>query len=478
MAVYAASSMYVPGEQGVSAEFKVGATPAALGLAMYVLGYGIGSLLFAPLSEIPAIGRNWVYVPTFFLFVILSIPTAIVKNYAGLLVLRFITGFLGSPCLANGGASVGDIVRKISELLVEIMTANFDLQYSPLQIPIYLSSWTAVWFWGPAIGPVVAGFAIQAKGWRWGLWEVVWLTAPLIVFTFFALPETSPDTILHYRAIRLRKVTGRSDLQTKSDILHEKLSASRILWDALVKPTEIMFKDPAVLFTNIYVSVKAIDFWSSICQNQMRYTNGIDLQTSLTYGIYYSFFECFPLVYPTIYGFNLGETGLCFLTIGIACVFGIIIFFTYQFCYLLPDIQKHGLRAPEHRLVPALFAVVTLSAGYFMFGFTVRKDIHWIVNLIAVTILITSNFLIFQSVFVYLPMSYPRYAASLFAANDLCRSLFAVACILFARPMFLNLGIAGGVSLLAGTSCLGIFGMFCLWKYGAWLRSRSTFAQS
>lgn len=103
----------MPGEQGVSAEFKVGATPAALGLAMYVLGYGVGPLLFAPLSEIPAVGRNWVYVPTFFLFVILSIPTAFVKNYAGLLVLRFITGFLGSPCLANGGASVGDIVRRI-----------------------------------------------------------------------------------------------------------------------------------------------------------------------------------------------------------------------------------------------------------------------------------------------------------------------------------------------------------------------------
>lgn len=458
MAVYMASSVYVPGEQEVSEEFKVGPTPAALGLAMYVLGYGIGPLLFAPLSEIPAVGRNWVYVPTFFVFVILSIPTALVKNFAGLLVLRFITGFLGSPCLANGGASVGDI-------------------YSPLQIPIYLSSWTAVWFWGPAIGPVVAGFAIQAKGWRWGLWEVVWLTAPLIVFTFFALPETSPDTILHYRAVRLRKLTGRSDLQTKSDILHEKLSVSRIFWDALVKPTEIMIKDPAVLFTNIYVSIKAVDLVIDMTE-PMRYTNIVNLQTSLTYGIYYSFFECFPLVYPKIYGFNLGETSLCFLTIGIACVFGIIIFFTYQFCYLLPDIKKNGLRVPEHRLVPALFAVVTLSAGYFMFGFTVRKDIHWIVNLIAVTILITSNFLIFQSVFVYLPMSYPKYAASLFAANDLCRSLFAVACILFARPMFLNIGIAGGVSILAGLSCLGIFGMFCLWKYGAWLRSKSTFAQS
>jgi DHA1 family multidrug resistance protein-like MFS transporter len=110
MAVYGASSMYVPGEQGVMKEFNVGATPAALGLAMYVAGYGFGPLLFAPLSEIPAVGRNWVYIPTFFIFVILSIPTAVVKNFAGLLVLRFITGFFGSPCLANGGASVGDIV--------------------------------------------------------------------------------------------------------------------------------------------------------------------------------------------------------------------------------------------------------------------------------------------------------------------------------------------------------------------------------
>lgn len=110
MSVYGASSMYVPGEQGVMERFNVGPTPAALGLAIYVVGYGVGPLLWAPLSEIPAIGRNLVYAPTFFLFVILSIPTAVVDNYAGLLVLRFLTGFFGSPCLANGGASIGDLV--------------------------------------------------------------------------------------------------------------------------------------------------------------------------------------------------------------------------------------------------------------------------------------------------------------------------------------------------------------------------------
>lgn len=115
MAVYGASSMYVPSEEGVMKEFDIGATPAALGLAIYVAGYGFGPLIFAPLSEIPSVGRNWVYIPTFFVFVILSIPTATVKSFAGLIVLRFLTGFFGSPCLANGGASVGDIVSETKE---------------------------------------------------------------------------------------------------------------------------------------------------------------------------------------------------------------------------------------------------------------------------------------------------------------------------------------------------------------------------
>lgn len=93
-AAYGASSMYASSETGVMKEFHVGETPAALGLAIYVFGYGVGPLLFAPLSEIAAVGRNWVYAPTFFIFVILSIPTAVVDNYAGLLVLRFLTGFV------------------------------------------------------------------------------------------------------------------------------------------------------------------------------------------------------------------------------------------------------------------------------------------------------------------------------------------------------------------------------------------------
>jgi DHA1 family multidrug resistance protein-like MFS transporter len=49
---------------------------------------------------------------------------------------------------------------------------------------------------------------------------------------------------------------------------------------------------------------------------------------------------------------------------------------------------------------------------------------------------------------------------------------------LFARPLFLNLGVAKGVTLLAGLSVIGIIGMFVLWIYGAKLRARSKFAMA
>lgn len=148
LAVYGASSMYVPGEQGVEEKFHVGPTASALGLAIYVVGYGVGPLIWAPLSEIASVGRNWVYIPTFFLFVILSIPTAVVDNYAGLLVLRYLTGFFGSPCLANGGASVGDMVS----LLQSMKGISLDLELTKFSTPLYCFQYISRHGQQPAFG--------------------------------------------------------------------------------------------------------------------------------------------------------------------------------------------------------------------------------------------------------------------------------------------------------------------------------------
>lgn len=266
---------------------------------------------------------------------------------------------------------------------------------------------------------------------------------------FFFLPETSVDNILLRRAKRLRKLTGNPNIQSKSEIDQKDLRFSTVLFDALIKPIEIMIKDPALLFTNVY--------------------------TSLIYGIYYSFFEVFPLVYPPLYGFNLGETGTTFVCVIVACGFGMVIYVSYLHFYLMPDIIKNGLRAQESRLVPALFAVFGPPVGLFIFGlscsipsrlsinttkrevgWTACPSIHWIVSVIGIVIYGISVFIILQCIFVYIPLSYPQYAASLFAGNDFSRSAFAFGSILFSRPMYVNLGVGKGISVLGGLSVLGI----------------------
>lgn len=78
----------------------------------------------------------------------------------------------------------------------------------------------------------------------------------------------------------------------------------------------------------------------------------------------------------------------------------------------------------------------------------------------------------------YLPLSYPGYAASLFAANDFFRSAWAAGAVLYARPLFDGIGIDRGVSLLGGLACGGVLGVSALYVYGARLRSRSKFADA
>lgn len=108
-AVYVGSSLYAPSEAQVIATFHTSPEAAALGIALYVLGYGIGPLLWSPLSEIPGVGRARIYIATFAVFVALALAACVVDTLAGLLVLRFLLGFAGSPCLATAGATLDDM---------------------------------------------------------------------------------------------------------------------------------------------------------------------------------------------------------------------------------------------------------------------------------------------------------------------------------------------------------------------------------
>ncbi|KAL7942043.1 MFS general substrate transporter [Trichoderma barbatum] len=409
---YVAGSVFAFSEPGIVEHFGVSMEASELGLALYVLAYGVGPLIFGPLTEIPAIGRNPVYYLTFIVFFALSFPAATINSFGGLLAVRFFAGFFGSVGIAIGGASIGDV---------------FTLIYFP-----YGLGWWVLSFWaGPAIGPTFAGFAAMAKGWRWPLWEVVWICAVMAIFLLALTPETSSPNILLRRAKRLRKLTGDARLQSQSEIDQKHMTGSAVLIAALIRPFEITIKDPSIFFVNLY--------------------------TALTYAIYFTFFEVFPLI---------------------GSILALILYFAYLHFYMIPDNIKSGFREQEHRLLPAIFGSVVLPVGLFIFAWTARASIHWIVPLIGVTIFVLGQYMVIQGLFMYVPVSYPQYAASIFTGNDLIRSAVATGCILAARPMFIKLGVHKGVTVLAGLSIMGIIGTLLMYKYGKSLRAKSKFAQA
>ncbi|TFB00124.1 Caffeine resistance protein 5 [Trichoderma ghanense] len=443
LAVYIGSAIITPSQPFIEAKFGVGPEVASLGLSLYVLGYGIGPLLFSPLSEIPLIGRNPPYIVTFGIFVAISAGTATVNNFPALIVLRFLQGFFGSPCLATGGASLGDI-------------------YNLVKLPYALTGWAAFATAGPAIGPILSGFSVPATNWHWSLWEILWLASPVFVFMFFFLPETSTPNILLRRARRLRRVTGNSHLQSQSEMEQARLKVKEIVVQNLWRPFQINLFDPSVLFTSLY--------------------------TGLMYGIFYSFFEVFPFVYSTGlpgrasptngYGMNAGEVGLIFLSISVGVSIAIAFYVAYLRFVFEPELKTQGLGKPERRLVCGLPTSFLVPIGLFLFGWTGNSSpkIPWIVPTIGITIFVVGIFTVFQVIFIYIAISYPVYSASLFAANDFVRSSIGCGAIHFSRPLFINLGVGKGVSLLAGLSCGGVIGIFVLYFYGATLRRKSRFA--
>ncbi|KZV67254.1 benomyl/methotrexate resistance protein [Peniophora sp. CONT] len=426
--IYIGSSIYTAGLTSVEDEFHVSPVAATLGLTMFVAGYGLGPMLWAPLSELPQIGRLPVYMFTSALFVPLLIPTALASNFGMLLASRFLTGFFGSPALANGGATISDI-------------------YHPKHRAYGLILWGLFATLGPVLGPLVGGFAAYAKGWTWTIWELMWLSGAALVLLFFFFPETSPDNILYRRAQRLRKATGHKNLRAQSEIDAAQTTDRERLVEALIIPISLNFYEPIVLVLNVYIG--------------------------LIYALLYLWFESFPIVFIGTYGFSEQLLGLSYIGILVGALSIVPPYFAYLKYRQEPRYSASGELRPEERMPVAIFAAPFIAISLFIFGWSARESVHWVVPIIGSALFGMGILLLFNVVLNYLADAYPIYSASVLAGNDLVRSAFGAGFPLFARAMCNKLGVGWASTLLALLACAFIPIPILLYRYGERIRRSS-----
>jgi MFS transporter, DHA1 family, multidrug resistance protein len=281
------------------------------------------------MSEVPQIGRNPVYIGTLAVFVLFQIPTALATNFGMLLAFRFLTGFFGSPVLATGGATIGDM-------------------FGPRRRAYPMAIWGIAAVCGPVLGPLVGGFAAEARGWTWTIWELMWLSGFSLVFQFLFLPETSSTNILYRRTVRLRKLTGNNKLTCQPELMAENMTPRDIAMMTLVRPITLNFTEPMVFLLNLYIA--------------------------LIYGLLYIWFESFPIVFIEIYGFTLGMEGLAFIGILVGAFVVIPPFFLYLYYVQERQFDENGEIQPEKRLPAACVGAFAIPICLFWFGWSARPE--------------------------------------------------------------------------------------------------------
>lgn len=131
---------------------------------------------------------------------------------------------------------------------------------------------------------------------------------------------------------------------------------------------------------------------------------------------------------------------------------------------------------PEYRLPLCVPFSLLVPIGLFTYGWSAQTQTHWIVPNIGACIFAFGLIVCFNCAQAYVVDTYTTYAASAAGAAAFIRTMAGFSFPLFAPQMFDQLGVGMGNSVLALVSLfLGLLVPVMLWRWGAWLRSKSTY---
>ncbi|KAF5506391.1 Efflux pump vrtL [Colletotrichum siamense] len=414
-------------------------------MSIFLLAYAVGPFVLAPLSEM--YGRVVVLQSANMFYLVFNTVCGFSTSKEQMLAFRFLSGLGGSAPQALGGGVLSDCFRA-----EERGTATAIYSLAP--------------FLGPAVGPIAAGYLTQYMSWRWIFWTVSIADAVVQILAFLFLSETYAPKILAVKAKKLRKVTGNKNLRTEYE--RPDRTFGQTLAKNLVRPFRMLFTQPALQITALY--------------------------RAYLYGLMYLVLASFPLVWSEQYDQEPGPASLNYISLGVGFVIGLqvsgplidkVCWLSLRSSKIQTDIvevyrtlktRNNDTGLPEFR-IPLMFptAIVT-PIGLLLYGIAAHFKIHWIVPNIGAAILAAGLILSFQCVQTYVIDSYERYAASAAGAAAFVRTMAGFSFPLFAPKLYDVLGIAWGNALLSGiVLVMGIIVPVVMWKWGAWLRSKSQY---
>ncbi|UZJ53748.1 hypothetical protein CBS101457_003068 [Exobasidium rhododendri] len=395
-----------------------------LGVALFVLGFAVGPLLFGPMAQL--IGNRPVYIGSYLCFTAFAFGASESKNIQTLIIMRFFSGVMGSSSLNNVPATIGQIV-------------------APANSGLYMIWYALAAFGGPGLGPVIGSFVDYRAGFRWNLRVQAIFIAVTTVACILFVPETAVPL--------LKQRPGGKEGEASPSKRAFILSTCKT---AIIGPFTWLATEPVILFISIYLSI--------------------------LYAILYAFFEVFPLVFSGIRHWSEESSGLVFVSLLIGFFFALATIVFVQQSYEVRErakLPKGVPLPPEARLQQALWAAFLPPIGLFIFAWTAPfPHVHWAAPCVGIILFGQGMMIVFTSLIPYIVGYSGRHAPLPLAAATASRAALGAGFPLFTIQMYDAMTVQGATSLLAGIALLLVPMPYILKRYGALLRSKSRRATS
>ncbi|CAO1635613.1 unnamed protein product [Sympodiomycopsis kandeliae] len=423
------SSIFSAALQPIASEYQVSREVVTLGLSFMLFGFGLGPLIWGPLSEL--YGRKRAVLIPFAISMVFTFATGASKDIQTVLITRFFSGFFGSAPITNTGGTLGDL-------------------FTAQDRGIALVSYAMAVVGGPTLGPLIGGAIVAnpSLSWRWTEYITGILKAAVLIADVIVLDESYGNVLLKYKAQRLRITTGNWALHAK----HEEwdVSLKELVHKYLVRPFQLL--------------------GTPICFC-------VALYASFVYGILYALLEAIPYVFQEERGWGSVTGALPFLAVLVGISLAAVMNIVNQ-KYYFKKYQANGNRAvPEARLPPMMAGGIAMCAGMFMYAWLSDPSIFWFADMVALALFGFGFFGIFQAALNYLVDTFTVWGASAIAANTFLRSVFAGTFPLFIRPMLEALGVGIGCSIFAIVAFVLIPIPFVFFIYGRRIRARSVYSR-
>lgn len=424
------SAAWSMASDNIMEHFGISHEVSTLGISLYVFGLGLGGIFLSPISEFH--GRKITYIISLSFSFAFQCLTAFSPNIGSMLFGRYMSGFFGSAFMSVAAGSLADIFAK-------------DEMSTPLLL------YTISPFVGPGVLPLISGFINSSVYFRWTFYVMLIWTGVLVVMIVLFVPETYKPVLLKKKAARLRKTTGDNRFYAPLERDPTSLFESTVM--SCKKPILLIFKDYMTLALCFY--------------------------TGFALAIVYLFFIALPYIYKTVFEFKLASQGLAFLGLIIGMALASLAspsLFNKQYLRLIE--KNGGVHKPEFKFLPLMAGVFFIPVGLFIMAWTSYPHLHWIGPIIGSSIFGAGTVLIFNGVFAYTVDAYRLYAASAMATNTFIRCTMSGVFPLFGLQMYEGMGIQWATTFLALIACAMIPVPFILYKYGPYLRSKSSFTWS